>query len=376
MLPGPVGGLIHEFFRSHEVTVFSTPTGLSEAPSATQTADRSAHPPAYARSSCKKDGRPTSSLTSTARCSPTCGTTWSSRERSGPHGHRWSRRPARQRGDGGRRPARAAALSNVTAVQLYSAHDQRTRGAIAFLNWLDAAGLTLSTCRQTDLDRWLADGQAVYREEAGRLVRWARAARLTSCYLPSAARWTGPSSTLDGEDRWDIAQAPARRRAPARRPPRRAAHPPLRPERDGDQPHDRQSGPGRRRRHPPPRASARPAARAGRHPRPRRRGEPQRPRHHRGRRAVTLAAPRRAAQQPAARGPRDRPPPGPQHGTVPARRRDPAAILARTLGISTDVAVTWQRLSVGDWAAYAADVSRRPGPDNGRPPAHEASRKV
>jgi len=41
----------------------------------------------------------------------------------------------------------------------------------------------------------------------------------------------------------------------------------------------------------------------------------------------------------------------------------PAAILARTLGISTDVAVTWQRLSAGDWAAYAADVSRRTTPE-------------
>ncbi len=37
----------------------------------------------------------------------------------------------------------------------------------------------------------------------------------------------------------------------------------------------------------------------------------------------------------------------------------PAAILARTLGIHTDVAVTWQRLSAGDWTSYAADVSRR-----------------
>ena len=37
----------------------------------------------------------------------------------------------------------------------------------------------------------------------------------------------------------------------------------------------------------------------------------------------------------------------------------PAAILARTLGISTDVAVTWQRHSAGDWTAYAADISRR-----------------
>jgi hypothetical protein len=37
----------------------------------------------------------------------------------------------------------------------------------------------------------------------------------------------------------------------------------------------------------------------------------------------------------------------------------PAAILARTLGIHTDVAVTWQRHSAGDWTTYAADVSHR-----------------
>jgi hypothetical protein len=37
----------------------------------------------------------------------------------------------------------------------------------------------------------------------------------------------------------------------------------------------------------------------------------------------------------------------------------PAAILARTLGIHTDVAVAWQRLSAGDWANYAAEVSAR-----------------
>lgn len=37
----------------------------------------------------------------------------------------------------------------------------------------------------------------------------------------------------------------------------------------------------------------------------------------------------------------------------------PAALLARMLGIHIDVAVTWQRLSAGDWMAYAADISRR-----------------
>ncbi|MFI6063556.1 hypothetical protein [Streptomyces sp. NPDC051286] len=37
----------------------------------------------------------------------------------------------------------------------------------------------------------------------------------------------------------------------------------------------------------------------------------------------------------------------------------PAAVLARTLGIDITVAVKWQRAAAGDWAAYAADVSRR-----------------
>ena len=104
------------------------------------------------------------------------------------------------------------------------------RGAIAFLDWLDAAGLTLENCQQADLDRWLGSGQAVYREEAGRLIRWAHAASLTSCYLPSAARWTGPGRRpRRREPVGHRAKAPARRRAQARGPPRRAARPPLRP---------------------------------------------------------------------------------------------------------------------------------------------------
>jgi hypothetical protein len=37
----------------------------------------------------------------------------------------------------------------------------------------------------------------------------------------------------------------------------------------------------------------------------------------------------------------------------------PAAILARMLGVHIEVAVQWQKASAGDWAAYAADVSRR-----------------
>jgi hypothetical protein len=37
----------------------------------------------------------------------------------------------------------------------------------------------------------------------------------------------------------------------------------------------------------------------------------------------------------------------------------PAAILAKTLGIHVQAAIQWQKISAGDWAAYAADVSAR-----------------
>ena len=37
----------------------------------------------------------------------------------------------------------------------------------------------------------------------------------------------------------------------------------------------------------------------------------------------------------------------------------PAAILAKTLGIHVQAAIQWQKISAGDWAAYAADVGAR-----------------
>ena len=37
----------------------------------------------------------------------------------------------------------------------------------------------------------------------------------------------------------------------------------------------------------------------------------------------------------------------------------PAAILAKTLGIHIKAATQWQKISNGDWTAYAADVSKR-----------------
>jgi hypothetical protein len=257
------------------------------------------------------------------------------------------------------------------------------RGAIAFLDWLDLAGLTLRSCQQADLDRWLASGQAIYREEAGRLIRWAHTARLTSCYLPSAARWTGPASVLDGEDRWETA--------------RRLLHD------DTLKPEDRlagllvilyaqgvtaisrmtagqvQSG-----------ADGTVRLQLGRVPL--KLPEPV------ASIALAVAANRKGHATIGAAGPSPWLFPGGQPGQPisgarltqrldalgirPRQARStalfqlaaevPAAILARTLHVSTDVAVTWQRLSAGDWAAYAADVSRRPR-HQPVPPRHETS---
>jgi hypothetical protein len=49
----------------------------------------------------------------------------------------------------------------------------------------------------------------------------------------------------------------------------------------------------------------------------------------------------------------------------------PAAILAKTLGIHVQAAIHWQKISAGDWTAYAADISRRTTPQPA-PPRHEA----
>jgi hypothetical protein len=52
----------------------------------------------------------------------------------------------------------------------------------------------------------------------------------------------------------------------------------------------------------------------------------------------------------------------------------PAAILAKTLGIHIQAAIRWQKISSGDWTAYAADVSRRttpqPVPSRHETPGH------
>jgi hypothetical protein len=71
-----------------------------------------------------------------------------------------------------------------------------------FLDWLASQGRTLATCTQADLDRWAADPKASYRDETGHFVRWAVEHRHAGELTFGAHRWQGPSGPLDTEKRW------------------------------------------------------------------------------------------------------------------------------------------------------------------------------
>lgn len=242
------------------------------------------------------------------------------------------------------------------------------RGAIAFLDWLAAHHLTLQTCRQSDLDRWAVDEKAIYRQETGRLIRWARANKLTGCHLPST-RWTGPARPLDHQHRWDTA--------------RRLLHD------DTIKPEDRLAGLlvllyaqqtaaiSRMTVDQIQDGTTEVTIRLGRAPI--QLPEPV------AALARTMLANRKGHATIGAASPSTWLFPGGQPGRPissaqlthrlnaidvrPSPDRStalfqlatevPAAILARTLGIHTDVAVTWQRHSAGDWTTYAADLHRR-----------------
>jgi hypothetical protein len=258
----------------------------------------------------------------------------------------------------------------VTPQQFTSVR-QRTHAAIAFLNWLKAHDLTLDTCRQADLDRWLTDDSATYRKIAGHFIRWARANKLTTVHIP-AHRWTGPTQPLDDQHRWDVA--------------RRLLHD------ESLKPEDRLAGLLLLLYAQGPASISRltvddveatdKAVRLHLGSAPIHLPEPV------AVLARTVTANRKGHATIGALAPSPWLFPGGQPGRPistgqltqrlnqlgirPNQARStalfqltteiPAAILAHTLGIHTDVAVTWQRLSASDWANYAAEVSRRHGP--------------
>ncbi|KZF17837.1 hypothetical protein [Rhodococcus sp. EPR-134] len=242
------------------------------------------------------------------------------------------------------------------------------RAAVAFLDWLDRHERTLDSCRQADLDQWLTDDTGAYRYETGTFIRWAHANKLTTVYI-SAKRWNGPTDPLDEQHRWNTA--------------RRLRHD------DTLKAEDRLAGlllllyaqgPSTISRltvehlHIDDRGALIYLGRAPIHL-----PEPV------AELARTTVANRKGHATIGALTPSPWLFPGGQPGRPistdrltlklnrlgisPNQARStalfqlateiPAAILARTLGINTDAAVRWQRLSAGDWATYAAEVSRR-----------------
>ena len=262
----------------------------------------------------------------------------------------------------GRLGAAHATHGQVLAAQ------KNIKAAIALLDWLTARDLTLDSARQGDLDAWLASAQPAHRIDAGNFVRWARRHKLTKLDF-AAIRWGGPTAVIDTETRWKLA--------------RRLIH---------DQtlkPEDRLAGL-------LVLLYAQRASAISRLTLDRLHDDGHEVQLRLGREPILLPEPlgTLARQVAAARhghaaiGDQKDSPwlfPGGQPGrpisafrmaerlrhlgicSGPARSAAlfqlatdlPAAVLARLLGIHIAVAVAWQRASAGDWAAYAAEVSRR-----------------
>ena len=258
----------------------------------------------------------------------------------------------------------------ATHNQAYTARHHIT-AAIAFLDWLAARGLTLATCAQRDLDAWMATASTARKGTTGHFVRWARSRKHTSVDFP-ATRWNGPARTLDTEARWDQAQ--------------RLLHD------EALDPGDRfagllvllyaqqpsaisrltlgniDAGDGQVLLHlgREPILLPEPLDGLARHLAATRRGHATIGDHGAspwllpGGRPGQPISPYRLAERLQQIGVQ----PGPARSTAlfQLAAEVPAAILARMLGIHINVAVAWQHASNGDWAAYAADVSRRAAP--------------
>lgn len=99
---------------------------------------------------------------------------------------------------------RRKGAADVTYEQL-SALRQQVLAAISLLDWLAGEGLSLATCRQGDLDRWLAGPGVVNHHHPGNFVRWAAKEGACNLTFPST-RWQGPSGALDHDGRWAAAR--------------------------------------------------------------------------------------------------------------------------------------------------------------------------
>ncbi|KOU36434.1 hypothetical protein [Streptomyces sp. WM6378] len=62
------------------------------------------------------------------------------------------------------------------------------------------------TCTQAALEQWVSAPEATYRDETGHFIRWSVQHRQARDLTFGTNRWTGPTSTIDSEKRWDDAR--------------------------------------------------------------------------------------------------------------------------------------------------------------------------
>ncbi|MFF4249384.1 hypothetical protein ACFYY2_33675 [Streptomyces sp. NPDC001822] len=101
-----------------------------------------------------------------------------------------------------RRLRRRSRGKDITHYQLTVAR-QHLRAAVHLLDWLEEHNLTLATCRQADLERWMTSDDTRHRREAGHFGRWALAQKIARDLSFPAERWNSPSQAMDDEARWD-----------------------------------------------------------------------------------------------------------------------------------------------------------------------------
>ena len=82
-------------------------------------------------------------------------------------------------------------VGHATHLQMANVRSHVT-AAVNFLDRLSSRGLTLTTCTQPDLDQWKAGEDLSYRDQTGHFIRWATKNRLAKGLTFGAERWQGP----------------------------------------------------------------------------------------------------------------------------------------------------------------------------------------
>ncbi|MGW4694489.1 hypothetical protein ACWEO1_19140 [Kitasatospora cineracea] len=97
-----------------------------------------------------------------------------------------------------RRLRRRSRGNDITHTQLNVVR-VHLRAAVHLLDWLTDQDLTLASCRQSDLERWMTRDENRLRREAGHFVRRALAQKIARDLSFPAVKWNGPSQAM-GDD--------------------------------------------------------------------------------------------------------------------------------------------------------------------------------